>query len=162
VKNLLQRKGVRPDLLELEVTEGALARNPEIVLRRLQDLRAAGISLSLDDFGTGFSSLSYVSQFPFTSIKIDRSFVTALLASPRDRQVAESTIDLGRKLGLQTIAEGVEDEATASALLALDCDVAQGYLFAKPMLLPEFEAWRAVHEARQAEARRQALASSRI
>jgi diguanylate cyclase (GGDEF)-like protein/PAS domain S-box-containing protein len=162
VKNLLQRKGVRPELLELEVTEGALARNPEIMLRRLQDLRTAGISLSLDDFGTGFSSLSYVSQFPFTSIKIDRSFVAALLASPRDRQVAESTIDLGRKLGLQTIAEGVEDEATAAALLALECEVGQGYLFAKPMLLPEFQEWFAAHEAKLVDAQRQALASSRL
>lgn len=156
VKSLLQRKGVPAELLELEITEGALARNPEIVLRRLQDLRAAGVRLALDDFGTGFSSLSYVSQFPFTSIKIDRSFVAALLSSPRDRQVAESTIDLGRKLGLHTIAEGVEDEATASALLALECDVGQGYLFAKPMLPAEFEIWRQSHENAVEAARRQA------
>ncbi|HSV51630.1 MAG TPA: EAL domain-containing protein, partial [Burkholderiaceae bacterium] len=162
VKDLLQRKGVPAELLELEITEGALARNPEIVLRRLQDLRATGLGLSLDDFGTGFSSLSYVSQFPFTSIKIDKSFVSALLSSPRDRQVAESTISLGRKLDLQTIAEGVEDDATASALLALECDIAQGYLFAKPMLATEFEAWRAEHEAMLAEARREALASPRL
>lgn len=156
VKSLLQRKGVPAELLELEITEGALARNPEIVLRRLQDLRAAGVRLALDDFGTGFSSLSYVSQFPFTSIKIDRSFVAALLSSPRDRQVAESTIDLGRKLGLHTIAEGVEDEATASALLALECDVGQGFLFAKPMLPAEFEIWRQSHENAVEAARRQA------
>jgi diguanylate cyclase (GGDEF)-like protein/PAS domain S-box-containing protein len=141
VKDLLSRKGVNPRLLELEVTEGALVRNPEIALRRLNDLRAAGINLSLDDFGMGFSSLAYVRQFPFSSIKIDRSFVTSMLDSPKDRQVAQSTIALGRNLGLITIAEGVESEPTASALMALECDIGQGHLFAEPMLIDEFEAW---------------------
>lgn len=146
VIDLLQRRGVMPELLDLEVTEGALANNPEIVLRRLHELRSMGIGLSLDDFGTGFSSLSYVSQFPFTSIKIDRSFVSALLLSPRDRQVALSTISLGRNLHLKTIAEGVEDEATTAALLALDCDIGQGYLFGRPMAIADFDNWRLAHE----------------
>ncbi|MDD0839507.1 EAL domain-containing protein [Curvibacter sp. HBC61] len=159
VKDLLHRKNVPAELLELEVTESALAANPEIVLRRLQDLRAAGLSLALDDFGTGFSSLSYVSQFPFTSIKIDRSFVSALLRSPRDRHVAESTIALGRKLGLRTVAEGVEDDATASALMALECDIGQGYLFARPLMGQAFEHWRSAHEAKLVAARKQASGS---
>ncbi|MDD0813995.1 EAL domain-containing protein [Curvibacter sp. HBC28] len=159
VKDLLRRKNVPAELLELEVTESALAANPEIVLRRLQDLRAAGLSLALDDFGTGFSSLSYVSQFPFTTIKIDRSFVSALLRSPRDRHVAESTIALGRKLGLRTVAEGVEDDATASALMALECDIGQGYLFARPLMGQAFEHWRSTHEAKLEAARKQASGS---
>lgn len=159
VKDLLQRKQVPAQLLELEVTETALAANPEVVLRRLQDLRATGVSLALDDFGTGYSSLSYVSQFPFTTIKIDRGFVSALLRSPRDRHVAESTIALGRKLGLRTVAEGVEDDATASALLALECDIGQGYLFARPLMGQAFDYWRSLHETKLAEARRQASAS---
>ncbi len=152
VKALLARRAIAPQLLELEITEGALAHNPEIVLRRLQELRDLGVGLSLDDFGTGYSSLSYVSQFPFTSIKIDRAFVSALLGSPRERQVTKSTISLGRELGLHTIAEGVEDDETAAALLALDCDIGQGYLFGRPMPVREFDVWRAQHDARIAQA----------
>jgi EAL domain-containing protein (putative c-di-GMP-specific phosphodiesterase class I) len=147
--------------LELELTESALALNPELVLRRLQDLRTAGLTLALDDFGTGFSSLSYVSQFPFTTIKIDRSFVSALLRSPRDRHVAESTVALGRKLGLRTVAEGIEDDATAAALMALECDVGQGYLFARPLLGQAFEHWRRSHQAMLQAAQQQALGPRR-
>lgn len=161
IKGLLAQKNVPAQWLELEVTESALAVNPDLVLRRLQELRAAGMPLALDDFGTGFSSLSYVSQFPFTSIKIDRSFVSALLRSPRDRHVAESTIALGRKLGLRTVAEGVEDEATAAALMALDCDVVQGYLFAKPLMAPAFEHWRHAHQGKLQAARQQAAGQHR-
>ncbi len=152
VKALLARRPIAPELLELEVTEGALAHNPEIVLRRLQELRDAGLGLSLDDFGTGFSSLAYVRQFPFTSIKIDRSFVDAMLSSPRDRQVTKSTITLGRELGLKTIAEGVENDETAAELLALECDIGQGYLFGRPMPAADFDRWRTTYAAKQARA----------
>ncbi len=148
VVDLLVRKGVDPALLDLEVTEGALAHNPEIVLRRLHELRDMGIGLSLDDFGTGFSGLSYVSQFPFSSIKIDRSFVSSLIGSERDRKVAQSAISLGHDLQLKTIAEGVEDEATVKELLALHCDIGQGYLFGKPMPVNEFDRWLVAHAAR--------------
>jgi diguanylate cyclase (GGDEF)-like protein/PAS domain S-box-containing protein len=161
IKGLLAQKNVPAQWLELEVTESALAVNPDLVLRRLQELRAAGMALALDDFGTGFSSLSYVSQFPFTSIKIDRSFVSALLRSPRDRHVAESTIALGRKLGLRTVAEGVEDDCTAAALMALDCDVGQGYLFAKPLMGQAFEHWRHAHQRKLQAARQQAAGQHR-
>ncbi len=152
VKALLARRATPPHLLDLEITEGALAHNPEIVLRRLQELRDIGVGLALDDFGTGFSSLSYVSQFPFTAIKIDRAFVSALLGSPRERQVTKSTISLGRELGLRTIAEGVEDDETAAALLALDCDIGQGYLFGRPMPVQDFDAWRTAYGAKIAQA----------
>ncbi|RCW70419.1 bifunctional diguanylate cyclase/phosphodiesterase [Pseudorhodoferax soli] len=152
VKALLSRRGIAPGLLELEVTEGALAHNPEIVLRRLQELRDFGIGLSLDDFGTGFSSLAYVRQFPFTSIKIDRSFVDAMLDSPRDWQVTKSTITLGRELGLTTVAEGVENDQTAIELLALECDIGQGYLFGRPMPAADFDGWRRGHAERHAHA----------
>lgn len=141
VVDLLRRKDVAPALLDLEVTEGALVHNPEIVLRRLDELRQVGMGLSIDDFGTGFSSLSYVSQFPFTSLKIDRSFVASLLSSEKDREVALVAISLGKKLQLRTIAEGVEDEATARELRQLDCDIGQGYLYGKPMPIAEFNAW---------------------
>jgi EAL domain-containing protein (putative c-di-GMP-specific phosphodiesterase class I) len=143
VIDLLRRKEVDPALLDLEVTEGALAINPEIVLRRLEELRDMGVGLALDDFGTGFSSLSYVSQFPFTSIKIDRSFVSSLISSAKDRQVALVAISLGQNLHLKTIAEGVEDEATVQELLELECDIGQGYLFGRAMPLDEFNQWMA-------------------
>ena len=87
--------------------------------------------------------------------------MSALLRSPRDRHVAESTIALGRKLGLRTVAEGVEDEATAAALMALDCDVVQGYLFAKPLMAPAFEHWRHAHQGKLQAARQQAAGQHR-
>jgi len=161
IKALLTQKNVAARWLELELTESALTIHPDRVLRRLQALRAAGIALALDDFGAGFSSLSYVSQFPFSTIKIDRSFVGALLRSPRDRHVAESTIALGRKLGLRIVAEGLEDDVTASALMALDCDVGQGHLFARPLMGPAFEHWRHTHESKLLAAQRQAAGHHR-
>jgi len=87
--------------------------------------------------------------------------VSALLRSPRDRHVAESTIALGRKLGLRTVAEGVEDDSTAAALMALDCDVGQGYLFAKPLMGQAFDHWRHTHQSKLLAARRQAAGQHR-
>jgi EAL domain-containing protein (putative c-di-GMP-specific phosphodiesterase class I) len=99
--------------------------------------------VSLDDFGTGYSSLSYLKQFPVHQLKIDRSLVTDLTTQPRDRAIVESTIELGHRLGLIVVAEGVEDATTFELLRSLECDQAQGYYIGRPMAGRELERWLA-------------------
>ena len=99
----------------------------------LARLRLKGFGLSIDDFGTGYSSLAQLSQIPFTELKIDRDFVTGAQAQPRKRAVAEASMDLARKLGLTTVAEGVESLEDWLILAELGCDVAQGWLVARPV-----------------------------
>ena len=99
----------------------------------LARLRLKGFGLSIDDFGTGYSSLAQLSQIPFTELKIDRDFVTGAQAQPRKRAVAEASMDLARKLGLTTVAEGVETLEDWQMLAELGCDVAQGWLVARPV-----------------------------
>ncbi len=142
VESMLKRSGVDPRDLELEITEGALMQDHEEVAKRLFALHDLGVQLSLDDFGTGFSSLDYVRRFPFNSIKVDKSFVFGMLSREKDRQVVELTLMLAKKLGLKSIAEGVETEEVALALLGMGCDTAQGYLFSAPLLTEDFEKWR--------------------
>ncbi len=124
--------GVAPGRLLLEVTESTLMADPEhssAVLRRLHEM---GVRISIDDFGTGYSSLAYLQRLDVDELKIDRSFI-ADLARTGDATIVRSTIDLGHNLGLQVVAEGVEDSETAEALRHLGCDILQGYLIAPPM-----------------------------
>ena len=100
------------------------------VLRRLH---ALGVSLSIDDFGTGYTSMAYLRRLPVDELKVDRSFVTNMTVNEHDAVLVRTAIDLGHNLGLTVVAEGVEDAAHVSALQALDCDVAQGYHYARPM-----------------------------
>ena len=119
--------------LKLEVTETSLVENIDTAIPMLEGIRERGIEISLDDFGTGFSSLRYLHQFPISIIKIDRSFVETLHKSDRDRSIVESIITLAKALGFTTVAEGIETYQQFEQLKALGCNVAQGYLFAKPM-----------------------------
>jgi diguanylate cyclase (GGDEF)-like protein len=121
------------ELLGLEITETTIMEDPELALAVLSRLAAAGIRLSIDDFGTGYSSLAYLKNLPVHELKIDRSFVAALTSSERDRVIVDSTVALGRRLGLDVVAEGVEDEATRDALVGLGCELAQGFLFSRPV-----------------------------
>ena len=107
--------------------------DPERALAVLTRLAAAGVRLSIDDFGTGYSSLAYLKNLPVHELKIDRSFVAALTTSERDRVIVDSTVALGRRLGLDVVAEGVEDQATRDALIGLGCELAQGFLFSRPV-----------------------------
>ena len=119
-------------LLGLEITETTIMEDPDrahAVLTRLAD---QGVRLSIDDFGTGYSSLAYLKNLPVHELKIDRSFVAGMVGNPRDRVIVDSTVALGRRLGLDVVAEGVEDEATRAALEDLGCELAQGYLFSRP------------------------------
>jgi EAL domain-containing protein (putative c-di-GMP-specific phosphodiesterase class I) len=134
--------GVAPSVLELEITENTLAHDPDRALATLTALHNAGIAISIDDFGTGYSSMSYLKRLPVSELKVDRSFVSGMLASADDRVLVRSVVDLGHNLGLTVVAEGVEDQATLEALAAVGCDVAQGFHLGRPMRSEVFEAWR--------------------
>ena len=118
--------------LTIEVTESALVRNLDLASRIASDLRDLGCRLALDDFGTGYSSLRHLSMLPFTELKIDRSFVSAMIGAGDARKIVSAVIGLGQSLSLTTIAEGVETEAQAALLQRLGCDVGQGWLLGRP------------------------------
>ncbi len=135
VASLLTRHQLPPALLTLEVTESGFIEDPTRALRMLDAIAALGVSLSIDDFGTGYSSLSHLARMPVHEVKIDRSFVQGLESDPEFASVVRSAIDMGHGLGLKVVAEGIETEAAAARLRDFGCDVAQGYLYAKPMPL---------------------------
>jgi EAL domain-containing protein (putative c-di-GMP-specific phosphodiesterase class I) len=124
---------VDPVRIILELTETTAAQRTAELFDILTRVRLKGFQLSIDDFGTGYSSMAQLAQLPFSEIKIDRSFVSAMLASGEARKIVATTIGLGKELQLNTVAEGVETEAQAQALAGLECDQAQGYFFARPM-----------------------------
>ena len=135
VAALLAREGVKPEHLVLEITESAIMGEPDTALRTLQLLADQNIALSIDDFGVGQSSLTYLRRLPVRELKIDKSFVSNLATDTDNQIIVRSVIDLGRRLGYRVTAEGVEDAATLQLLREFGCDYAQGYLIAKP--LPE-------------------------
>jgi diguanylate cyclase (GGDEF)-like protein/PAS domain S-box-containing protein len=132
VKAHLEQSEVRPEQLILEITENALMADPEMAATNLRRLRQLGVRLAVDDFGTGYSSLNYLEQFPIDFLKIDGSFVSNMLIRPESSMV-EAIVQLSHTLGLIPIAEGVESEAQAAALLTFGCDLAQGYFLAQPL-----------------------------
>jgi EAL domain-containing protein (putative c-di-GMP-specific phosphodiesterase class I) len=132
VRDTLARHDLPASLLRLEITESTLLVNPRAAMSTLQALRAMGVGLSVDDFGTGYSSLRYLKHLPVDEIKVDRSFVATMLTSQDEAAIVKSVVDLGHNLGLTVVAEGVEDEGTLTALRALSCDIAQGYLIGRP------------------------------
>jgi EAL domain-containing protein (putative c-di-GMP-specific phosphodiesterase class I) len=131
--------GVPADVLTLEVTESMLIADVEASIRTLNEVRALGVRVVIDDFGTGYSSLSYLRQLPITGFKIDKEFVDALACDRNDTLLLATVIELARSLGLETTAEGVESEAQLSALRELGCDLAQGYLFSRPLGADQFD-----------------------
>jgi len=139
VEKTLFATGLPAEDLCLEITEGIIIRSSRTANQTLQDLRAMGVGVSLDDFGTGYSSLSYLNAFPITALKVDRSFVSNVENAGKHHEIVRSIVDLGRKLGLTTIAEGVETMPQARALKGLSCARAQGYLFAKPIPASDIE-----------------------
>jgi EAL domain-containing protein (putative c-di-GMP-specific phosphodiesterase class I) len=140
VRAALQKSGLPPVALELEITENIALGGDEATLARLRALREIGVGLAFDDFGTGYASLSHLTRYPLTRIKIDRSFVEKI-ASPStaiDTAIVRSIIAMGHNLGLEVIAEGVETPEQAAFLQARRCEEAQGYLYAKPMPEADF------------------------
>ncbi|SEL89848.1 PAS domain S-box-containing protein/diguanylate cyclase (GGDEF) domain-containing protein [Bosea lupini] len=139
VAALLDETGLAPELLELEVTEDILIEDAEKAQKTFREIRARGVKIAFDDFGTGYGSLSYLKAFPLDTLKIDQTFVRQLLNDSGDAAIVRATIDLGRSLGLSIIAEGIEDLETANRLKGMGCDEGQGYHFGRPLSAPEFE-----------------------
>ena len=131
--NQCQRWSINPELITLEVTESSFVKELGKSLEVLTRLRMHGFGLSIDDFGTGYSSMQQLALLPFTELKLDRSFVDRCYEDPSRLAIIESSIELARKLGLKTVAEGVEDEATWQLLASLGCDQCQGFFSARPM-----------------------------
>jgi EAL domain-containing protein (putative c-di-GMP-specific phosphodiesterase class I) len=132
VAGLLEREGVDPSQLELEITESAIMADPARVREVVARLHELGVRLAIDDFGVGYSSLTYLKRLPVDVLKIDRSFVTGMAHDESDRAIVRSTVDLGHNLGLTVVAEGVETAGLWDELKALGCDLAQGWHIAYP------------------------------
>jgi EAL domain-containing protein (putative c-di-GMP-specific phosphodiesterase class I) len=139
VRGALDASGFDPKMLELEVTEGALARSPEEARAVLGGLRNLGVRVVIDDFGTGYSSMSQLRRFAIDGIKIDRSFVRGMTTNPDDRIVVKAMIDMARSLRINTIAEGVETHAELDLLRSMGCEEYCGHLLAEPGTSGEFE-----------------------
>ena len=136
-------------MLELELTESALLADRARAAGALESLRAIGVTFAIDDFGTGYSSLANLRELPVDRIKIDRSFVSTIAERPADEIIVASTIELTQKLGLTSIAEGVEDARILRRLTEFGCDIAQGYWIARPIPAPQVAAWVAQRAKRQ-------------
>jgi EAL domain-containing protein (putative c-di-GMP-specific phosphodiesterase class I) len=137
VAQALQESGLEPGNLVIELTESTIMYNTDANLERFHRLKALGVRLAIDDFGTGYSSLSYLHRFPIDILKIDRSFVSRLTNSDNGPELASAVVTLGETLGLETVAEGIELEQQAAALLTLGCVAGQGFLFAEAGPLEE-------------------------
>jgi diguanylate cyclase (GGDEF)-like protein len=141
VAEVLAEFGMPAGSLTLEITETSVMADPARTIGVLGRLAGLGVSISIDDFGTGYSSLSYLKRLPAKEVKIDRSFVAGMLSTPSDLAIVRSTVDLARNLGLQTVAEGVEDPRTWSALTEIGCHQAQGFYLSPPLPAAELQAW---------------------
>jgi diguanylate cyclase (GGDEF)-like protein len=141
MEEVIARTGQPSELLKLEITESAVMAEPGRVLESMKRLRGGGIRFSIDDFGTGYSSLAYLQRLPVEEIKIDRSFVGQMNNEAGSAAIVRATIELGGSLGLEVVAEGVEDERTWQALKRMGCSAAQGYYIGRPMPVGELEGW---------------------
>jgi EAL domain-containing protein (putative c-di-GMP-specific phosphodiesterase class I) len=144
IADVLSRHGVAGEQLECEISEHTVRADPVRAGEVLDRLRALGVRLSLDDFGTGRSSLAYLKRLPLDEVKIDRSFVSGMTEDENDAVIVRSTIDLARNLGLSVVAEGVESAEIMAALERLHCDVAQGYHLSRPLPAAELCGWLAI------------------
>jgi diguanylate cyclase (GGDEF)-like protein len=135
----LQETGVSASCLELEITENALTGGTSAVYSVLAALRSLGVAISIDDFGTGYSSMTQLRDLPVDQIKVDRQFVSRMTTDSRDAVIVESIIRLGTSLGLETVAEGVQDSETATRLQQLGCEMAQGFYYARPVAADRIE-----------------------
>jgi diguanylate cyclase (GGDEF)-like protein len=133
VEEALKQTGLAPDLLCVEITESALVEEAGATLATLTRLKELGVRLALDDFGTGYSSLTYVRGYPIDTLKIDRSFIDGIVGSSEDEAIVTAVLSMGRALGVHVVAEGVETEAQADRLCTLGCELAQGYLWSRPV-----------------------------
>jgi len=137
----LDKYDIQPQYIMLEITENGMMTNPGRSVEVLKQLSELGIRLSVDDFGTGFSSLSYLQRLPVHEVKIDKSFVMNMDANDSNKTIVESVITLGHNLGLSVVAEGIETNKVLVALKALNCNCGQGFLISKPVEHGDFIEW---------------------
>ena len=136
-----RRHAISPDLITIEVTESALVEDPQRAQETIRRLKEQGFRLSIDDYGTGYSSLAYIQRLNCDELKIDRTFVTHASGDGKDAAIVQSTIELGHSLGLSVVAEGVEDVMLLEVLRDLGCDLAQGYAIARALPPEQLAAW---------------------
>ncbi len=141
VEAALDRHGVSPNRLELEITESALAADAVGTLSLLARLRKLGVSISVDDFGVGYSSLGQLRRLPIDTLKIDQTFIAEIDSNEQDAAIVSAVVTMARSLGLRTVAEGAEKESHLAALQRLGCDCVQGYVLARPMPAAQFAQW---------------------
>ncbi len=141
ISQMMEQKGLKPALLEIELTERTIMSNAEENILRFNEIRAQGFELSVDDFGTGYSSLSYLKKFPLSIIKIDKSFIDGLPTDEDDVSIAKAIISLSHNLNMRVVAEGVETMAQLKFLKTIDCDFAQGYHISRPLSIQQLETW---------------------
>lgn len=141
IRSALAETKLPPEFLELELTESSLMSDPSQAGALLREIRDVGVRIAIDDFGTGYSSLTYLHDFPLNALKIDRSFVQSVEATERGGPIADMIVGLGKNLGLDVIAEGVETEGQLEHLRQEGCDVAQGYLYARPESADDLTPW---------------------
>ena len=152
VAMLLDAFSLPAEALVLEITEDVLIADAARSQQVMAALRRLGVSLSIDDYGSGYSSLAYLRALPVDELKLDRSFVTHLTSDDRSAAIVRSTLQLARDLGMTMVAEGVEDAGSLAALRSWGCDLAQGYHIARPMPADRFLAWLEDREARSSRA----------
>lgn len=133
VQEIMKRTGIKAHTLKLEITESMIMDNAELALQILSDLCDLGVRISSDDFGTGYSSLSYIHKFPFHRLKIDRSFISKMDRDEKSEEIVRTIILLAKNLGMDTVAEGIENEVQLQRLCQLGCNFGQGYLFSRPL-----------------------------
>ena len=143
ISSMLDRAGLKPKYLVLEITESAVMADPVFGLQILNQFDKMGVTLAIDDFGTGYSSLAYLSQLPMNEIKIDKSFVMKMMQDPQAAVIVKSTIELGHNLGLKVVAEGVESREIWDRLTQWGCDTAQGYYMSRPLPEDQLIKWLA-------------------
>ena len=141
IAGLLAEHGVPAGALELEITESVIMIDPKRAREVLEALRALGLRIAVDDYGTGYCALAYLRDLPIDELKIDRSFIASVTTDPRSAAIVRSTIELAHALGLKVVAEGIEHQQALDALTAFGCDYAQGYHFSRPLPAGAFTAW---------------------
>jgi len=138
IAEALENSGMKPELLELELTESMVIQNADRAGRVLAELKKMGARLAIDDFGVGYSSLTHLKRFPIDTLKVDRSFIRDLPQDPEDKAITEAIIAMGKSLNLTVVAEGVETIEQQNFLKEHDCDEMQGYYFSKPIASEKF------------------------
>jgi EAL domain-containing protein (putative c-di-GMP-specific phosphodiesterase class I) len=147
VKRALDESGLKPELLELELTEGMVMQNIERTTKVLAAVKEMGVRLAIDDFGLGYSSLATLKRFPFDTLKVDRSFIRNLAADGDERAITEVIVAMGKTLSMTVVAAGVETKEQRAYLQDVACDEMQGFYFSKPIAEAEFAAFLRKHLA---------------